>query len=217
MGPYAITQLVHLLGPVAQVTAIGSTPRTRREVSSIGREGECITLEVPTTIAGALRFASGAVVSLASSWDVQAHRRPPIELYGTKGTLAGPDPNQFAGLNSICADGNSWEANGTEAANSRMAPYVLARAVAGLMAGTDPITGGSVDPETPLRLGDLRELGVLDMAAGIDQGRPPRASGELAYHVLETLLGLQHSCASGASVDIHPRPARPTPVNHQPS
>lgn len=213
VGPYYVTQLVNLLGPVAEVVAIGSTPHAQRIATGIGREGERIDVQVFTTAAGALRFASGAIISLAMSWDVQAHRRPPIELYGTGGTLSAPDPNQFAGANSISTDGREWHADGTVTKKPRMAPQALSRAVASLMAGVDPVTGGGVDKETTLRLGDHRGIGLIDMADGIVEGREPRASGELAYHVLETLLGLEQAVLTGTGVAIGSRPARPLPVS----
>lgn len=112
IGPYYVTQLVNLIGPIAEVVAIGTTPRATRTVTSPAREGETIAVEVPTSVTGALLFENGANVSLAFSWDVPAHRRPPIELYGDAGTMSVPDPNQFGSVVRTTSDGSDWHETG---------------------------------------------------------------------------------------------------------
>lgn len=213
IGPYYVTQLVNLLGPVASVCALGATPRAVRT----DRDGRAIPVSVPTSIAGALRFASGALVSLALSWDVPAHDRAPLELYGEGGVLAPPDPNGFDGQTRESTDGRAWETHGHPHPRAQPSPNQLGAAVALLMAGTDPFSGGAIDADTPLRFGDQRGLGVLDMAEAIRTGRLPRASGALAFHVLETLLALERSVAEGGTVAIESRAGRPDamPINRE--
>jgi len=211
VGPYYVTQLVNLLGPVASVSATATTPRSERVASAPGREGQRIAVDVPTTVTGSLLFANGANVSLSVSWDVVAHTRPPIELYGDAGTLTAPDPNRFEGRNSFTRDGREWTSFGADPSSAGMDDASLAHAVARLVSGTDPVTGGPVGPDTPLRFGDRRGLGLLDMVEGLASGRPPRASGKLAYHVLEVLLGLDQSAQSGTVVSIASTAARPEP------
>ena len=97
MGPYYLTALVELLGPIAGVSAVASSAFTERIVGSGPKKGERVSVEVPTHVAGLLRFGSGPVVGLSMSFDVQASRLPPIELWGTEGSLAVPDPNTFGG------------------------------------------------------------------------------------------------------------------------
>ena len=97
MGPYYITTLVNLLGPVAEVAGALATPRAQRSILSDPRKGEVIDVQVPTHVAGLLTFTSGAVVSIVMSFDVARHRHLPIELYGTEGALIVPDPNRFGG------------------------------------------------------------------------------------------------------------------------
>jgi predicted dehydrogenase len=109
MGPYYLTALVNLLGPVATVAGMVSTPRLTREIGSEPRRGQTITVEVPTHVAGTLRFASGALVQIATSFDVAGHRHAPIELYGTAGTLMVPDPNKFGGPVEYLPTGGAWE------------------------------------------------------------------------------------------------------------
>jgi hypothetical protein len=97
MGPYYITTLVNLLGPVASVAGAVATPRRQREILSEPRKGQFVDVQVPTHVAGLLTFASGAVVSIVMSFDVPRHRHQPIELYGTDGAMVVPDPNRFGG------------------------------------------------------------------------------------------------------------------------
>lgn len=47
-----------------------------------------------------------------------------------------------------------------------------------------------------------RGLGVLDMARSIRTGVPHRAAGNLAYHVLDTMVSVSESIESGTFIDI---------------
>lgn len=210
VGPYYLTQLVNLLGPVAEVTAIGSTPRKNRTAAAPGREGETFAVEVPTSVSGGLLFANGANVSLAMSWDVRAHGRHPIEIYGSEGALQAPDPNQFAGMPRLHVDG-AWTPQEVQHP-ARLDEATLTSFVQQLGAGVDPLTGGAVGPDTMARLGDRRGLGVIDLAAAIHEGRAPRCDGRLALHVLEVLLALQDSAIRGGRNRIESTVARPEPV-----
>ncbi|HEY8576684.1 MAG TPA: Gfo/Idh/MocA family oxidoreductase [Devosia sp.] len=97
MGPYYITDLVNLLGPVARVSAMASRLRTERPVTSEPKKGEIMPVRVDTHVTGALGFANGAIVQVGLSFDVAAQRHVPLELYGTDATLIVPDPNFFGG------------------------------------------------------------------------------------------------------------------------
>ena len=109
MGPYYITDLVNLLGPVARVAGMAPAPRPTRTITSEPRSGETITVEVPTHVAGTLAFQSGAVVSIIMSFDVPGHRHLPIEIYGTEASMIVPDPNWFGGEVSVLPKGGDWQ------------------------------------------------------------------------------------------------------------
>jgi len=109
MGPYYITDLVNLLGPVRAVTGAVATPRTERPILSEPLKGQTIHVEVPTHVAGTLEFVAGPVVSIAMSFDVPKHRHLPIELYGTEGALIVPDPNRFGGQIEMAKTGGDWQ------------------------------------------------------------------------------------------------------------
>lgn len=97
MGPYYLTTLIHLLGPITRVT--GSTRRsfTERIATSPARYGERIPVTTDTHIAGVLDFERGPIATLITSFDVWHSSVPRIEIYGSEGTLSVPDPNTFGG------------------------------------------------------------------------------------------------------------------------
>lgn len=97
MGPYYLTALVALLGPVRRVSGSTRISRPMRTVTSQPRYGEVIEVEVPTHVAGLLDFAAGPVAMIMTTFDVQASALPNIEIYGTAGTISAPDPNTFGG------------------------------------------------------------------------------------------------------------------------
>ena len=175
MGPYYITDLVNLLGPVEQVAGMTARSRDRREITSQPLAGQTIQVDIATHVAGTLRFVCGAVATIAMSFDVPQHRHAPIELYGTEATLLVPDPNRFGGTIEIGRN-KTWD--------ERIVEHIYAD-------------------------GNYRIIGVADLAHAIRSGRPHRASGELAYHVLEVMEAFQTSSENGAHVTIESRPERP--------
>ena len=176
MGPYYITDLVQLLGPVASVMGSTARPKSERLVTSEPMKGALIPVEVATHVAGMLEFESGAVVSIAMSFDVPKHRHAPIEIYGDQGSMLVPDPNRFGGEVQLAKTGGEWE--------------------------QVPFTHGHVD-------GEFRSIGVADMATAVVTDRPHRASGALAFHVLEVLEAFQTSADEGRRVKIGSRLDRP--------
>ena len=114
MGPYYITALVNLIGPVARVAGIASRAHKQRTITSEPLRGQTIDVEVATHVAGTLEFASGAVVSMATSFDVPKHRHTPIELYGTEASLLVPDPNRFGGPVELARTPGDWQAQPIE-------------------------------------------------------------------------------------------------------
>lgn len=105
MGPYYVSALVHLLGPVVRVTGAAATPRAERVIGSGPRAGRRFPVEVRTHVTGVLEHAGGALSTLVMSFDVHAARLPRIEVYGTGGSLSVPDPNCFDGPVELYRDG----------------------------------------------------------------------------------------------------------------
>jgi len=97
MGPYYLTTLIHLLGPVRRVTGMSSRPRTERTIGDGPRAGTSFPVGIDTHETGILEHASGALTTLMMSFDIWATHLPYIEVYGSTGSLSVPDPNYFAG------------------------------------------------------------------------------------------------------------------------
>ncbi len=97
MGPYYLSALFQLMGPVRRVTSIAAETFAERVIGSEPHRGERITVRTPTHVAGSLEFHGGAVATLITSFDVWHARLPRIEIYGSEATLAVPDPNTFGG------------------------------------------------------------------------------------------------------------------------
>lgn len=114
MGPYYVTDLVNLLGPVAKVSGQISRLRATRPIFSQPLAGQTIDVEVPTHVAGLLTFRNGAIVTMVMSFDVPKHRHLPIEIYGTEASLIVPDPNFFGGQLELAKPRAEWEDVPTE-------------------------------------------------------------------------------------------------------
>jgi predicted dehydrogenase len=97
MGPYYLTALVNLLGPMRRVAAAAAIAIPERTIGSQPKHGGKIHVETPDHIAGVIDFSGGAVGTLVTSFAVMHSPHPPITIFGTEGTLAVPDPNQFDG------------------------------------------------------------------------------------------------------------------------
>jgi len=220
IGPYYVTQLVQLLGPVIRVSAMSVTPQSRRVISSQPRAGETVDVETPTTLHALLAFASGAVVTLGASWDVRAHRHEPIELYGETGSLYLSDPNFFGG-DTLKADidvaptvVNDWP--GVEAHDKGKSPGEGENSGQG---ESDGSVSGSIHPfsvpnheDSKGRVANYRSAGLADMAAGIQEGRPHRCSFELALHVVDTMTSILTSADKGTFIELATSCERPAPL-----
>src|SRR5262249_19983725 len=181
LGAYYVTQLVTLLGPVARVSAEVSVPFRTRAITSEPLNGQSIDVRVPTTVNGTLAFASGANVTLSHSWDVWKHRRVPLEIYGSEGSLLVPDPNFFGGEPMIAQRRGEWASLDISAH-----PFGVANRTT--------LTGAIV--------ADYRIIGLLDMAVALRTGRTHRVSGALALHVLEVLDAFERSSLEGRHIVI---------------
>jgi len=110
MGPYYLTALVSLLGPVVRVSGSSRITFAERTIGSMPKKGEKIKVEIPTHITGLLEFANGVIGTVITSFDVWDHTLPHIEIYGSLGTLFLPDPNTFGGpVGLLRAEGDKRE------------------------------------------------------------------------------------------------------------
>ncbi|MCU1524773.1 MAG: oxidoreductase [Microbacteriaceae bacterium] len=179
MGPYYLTALVTLLGPVIRVSgALGRSSR-ERVVATGPSAGAPIAVDVDTHVTATLEHASGTASSLTVSFDVWASRIPNIEVYGTGGTISVPDPNRFSDPVELWTSGEqAWQTAG--------------------------VSAGYADA--------ARGFGLADMARAIETDRPHRASGELAFHVLEIMDAVVRAGNEHRVIELGSTVDRPEPV-----
>ena len=169
LGPYYITNLVQLIGPVRAVTALANASFPTRTIGNGPRLGEAVPVDTPTNIHALLAFHNGATVTLSASWDIVANRHSNMEIYGTEGTLYVPDPNFFGGdLDLVARDGHE------EALKTDGHPF-----------GISNITDGQGRARA-----NYRCAGLADMAQAIAEGRPHRCNAELAVHVVDVMVSI---------------------------
>lgn len=179
MGPYYLTALISLLGPIRKISSSSRITFPERTITSNPRYGEKIQVNTPTQINGVIDFESGAIASIITSFDVWHHRLPFIEVYGTEGSLAVPDPNTFDGPVLIRRhDQENW----------REIPLI------------------NVFTE------NNRGLGIADMAFAILNNEKPRASGELAYHVLDVMQGFLDASVDNQAYSLNSTCEQPKPL-----
>lgn len=179
MGPYYLTALVTLLGPIVKVAGMTATSDRERTVATGALAGEVIDVDVDTHVTALLQHASGVVTTLTMSFEVWASDTPLFEVYGTQGTLAVPDPNNFSDPVRVAtsADRSFREV---------------------------PVSGGFTDAG--------RGYGLSDMARAIQQGGEHRASGDLAYHVLEVMEKIIDAAHRSVVLDVVSSVERPAAI-----
>lgn len=109
MGPYYLSALINLIGPIAQVSGMARATYAERTITSEPKRGETIRVNTPTHIASQLGFENGAIGTIVTSFDIWGAELPRIEIYGTKGSLSVPDPNTFGGAVRIKRRESDWE------------------------------------------------------------------------------------------------------------
>jgi predicted dehydrogenase len=97
IAPYYLTAIVSLLGPVASVAGFAETPTAERLLGAGPRAGETVVVEVPTHAATVLQLRSGALATLAVSFEARDQYESGLVVYGSEGVLELPDANQFGG------------------------------------------------------------------------------------------------------------------------
>lgn len=110
MGPYYLSALITLLGPVVEVTGMTSRTRDSRVIATGDRAGIVIPVDVDSHVTALLRHENGAVSTLLVTFDAVGTRSSNIEVHGETGTLAVPDPNLFTGDVDLLALGDDeWQ------------------------------------------------------------------------------------------------------------
>ncbi len=190
MGPYYVTTLVHVFGSVQSVAAVGSTGRRQRTIQVGARRGESFDVGVPTHVAAVASFVDGGVSQSVFSFDSPLSRQGVVEITGTEGTLVIPDPNRFTGEVRLLR---------TPSLAAGISSDAAAAAVMAEPEFSDvEVTGVYAE----------RGIGVLDLARAARTGARPLASGDLGYHVLDTLVAIDEAVHEGRVVEVESRVER---------
>jgi predicted dehydrogenase len=183
MGPYYLTALLNLLGPVKRISGMSAIEIPDRVITSEPKKGTKISVETPDHICGLMEFEAGAIGTIIQSFATRfaefgGPSKQPITIFGTEGTLRVPDPNQFDGPVHVR---QKDEAEWREVPHSFVAGYG-------------------------------RSVGLADMAQAIRAGRKHRCSAEQSFTVLDLMQGFQVSSDSGRAVTPTTKYERPAPM-----
>jgi len=188
MGPYYLTALMNILGPIKRIAGAASIAIPERLITHKNKDGtpgplfgRKITVTTPDHVCGVVEFENGAVGTIITSFATRFplhDGKQPITIFGTDGTLKVPDPNGFDGPVHIRREGDAdWH----EVPNAFVAGYG-------------------------------RAVGLADMAHAIRSGRTHRATAEQAFAALEAMQGFLDSSAGGKFVSIKTPYNRPAPM-----
>jgi predicted dehydrogenase len=179
VGPYYVTALVCMLGPVRRVSGMSRILYPEIRVTRGPAVGQTIGVVSPTFVAGLLEFERGAQVILVNSFGIAGHGLPRLQVYCSNAIIAAPDPNTFGGPVKVRSSGedSTWRE----------------------LSLRDHYESGR----------DLRGIGLVEAVRAIRGGSQPRASGDLAYHVLDVMLSILESHESGRHLTISSTVKRP--------
>jgi predicted dehydrogenase len=198
LGPYYVSALTALLGPVTEVRATGQiSPLERRYGAEGPNKGKAFSVGTFTTVNAILTFGSSANVSFIASWDVWRHGVRPIELHGTLASIRVPDPDTFGGDAELSANNkllNIHDASSVALAGTQT-DWLIHKTGGKTFGGINYPVGNPV-------IANYRSLGLAEMANAIVEGRPHRCSGRFALHTLAVMIGIIESAESGEPVKI---------------
>ena len=189
MGPYYITDLINLVGPIKRVTGFTGMARKDRMVTAEGpMKGKTVPVETPTTIHAVLEAHDGAIITLGASWDVYSHGHHNIELYGTEGSVYVPDPNFFSG-DVIVAD--------IDDNKETLTPW------------DHPLGKPNTELGDGRKVANYRNAGLSDMMDTIETGRVARCGIDVALHAVDVMLSILKAGETGEVVTLSTTCVRP--------
>jgi predicted dehydrogenase len=183
MGPYYLTALLNLLGPVKRIGGMAGIQIPDRTITSEPKKGTKIRVETPDHVCGLMEFESGPIGTIIQTFatrfaEFNGPHKQPITIFGVDGTMRVPDPNQFDGPVHIRMAGeDEW----------REMPHAFVK-------------------------GYGRSVGLADMAYAIRSGRAHRCSAEQAFAVLDLMAAFLDSSDKDMMLKPTTRYQRPAPM-----
>ena len=198
MGPYFLTTLVSLLGPLDSLFCYANRGWDVRNI-----HGKDVDVDVMTNYCAVLKFANGTIGNINLTYDEWKSDLPGMELYGTDGVIIAPDPNTMMGpIRLLKAQEFKTVVNGKASLPEKL------EAIYG------PETFGlfrEIDTVAP-RIGNERGAGLADMAKAIVDGRVPRVSADLCRHVTEAINAFNVCIETGMPYRMTTSFATPEPM-----
>jgi len=198
LGPYYLTVLVFLFGPMTRVCGMSNRSTNTRLIENGPRNGEIIDVEIDTHSLSLIEFDCGVIGSMTMSFDVWESETPRLEIYGSEGSMCIPDLDPVHGANNF--DGPVWFRRRKDS-RWEFQPRPIDRPEQWLVAEN--------------RYGynaNYRGLGLRDLAQARVENREPRADGKLAFHVLEALIAIEESARAQRFQEISSTVKRPDPM-----
>ncbi|MDQ3439731.1 MAG: Gfo/Idh/MocA family oxidoreductase [Planctomycetota bacterium] len=192
MGPYYLTALLNLFGPVKRIMGMASIALPERTITSEPKKGKQITVQTPDHVVGTMEFENGAVGTITQSFamaNAPDQEKQPIRVYGTTGTMRVPDPNQFDGPVHV---------RGRDDAEWREMPHEFPTGYGRSIGAAD--MAYAIRSGRPFRANGEQAFAVLDLMAGFLESsqrgeavspttryaRPAPMPGGLSYGALDT-------------------------------
>ena len=198
MGPYYLTALVNLIGPAKQVQGRCTKVFEEREIGIGPKKGKKFKVKTPTTYLATIQFENDCIIQITLSFDVVAHQRNHIELYGNKGSIIVPDPNMFGGSAFVSVTtGGNWGEHKTD-----MMPL-----------GKINIKSQSSRANESPTNANYRGVGLSEMAYAIENNLEHRCSGELSLHVLDIIDSTMRASQTGTPQEIKTSCKKPKPFS----
>ena len=184
MGPYYISDIVSILGPIEKLSAFASEGSMK--VRPIW--DHTVEVEVGTHFACSMKMKSGVVGSITMSFDVWHSRLPYMEIFGTKGMIRLPQPNMFGGKLELVRGEKVMESV------NRYTDMVERRNAAAMDAVEELVE------EVPLVYEgwfNMRGVGIAEMAVAINNGTENALNARFVRHFEEALMGMEESARTG--------------------
>lgn len=191
MGPYYLTALTTLLGPVEEVFCYASPSFRPRDVRTAVLE----TTEINTNYNGLLKLRSGVYGNINMSFDVWKSKNNGMEIYGTEGMITVPDPNATQGPVYVFRGREFMAEINTIPREEFVKRLMFLHDGEGKYYQEEPLAfvGGN----------NMRGVVVVDMAMAIQEGRPHRTPGEIACHIVDILDCCDQSAAEHRVVEVN--------------
>ncbi|MBB6015171.1 Gfo/Idh/MocA family protein [Deinococcus radiopugnans] len=191
MGPYYLTALVNLLGSVGSVGGSAVSAHAERVIGSGARQGQRVPVRTPTHVTAQLTFAASEASEDAG----------------------GPVATFIASFDVQASELPRTEIYGTEGTLSLPDPNTFGGPLR--IRRTGERDWETIELTRPFQ-DNARGIGLADLLAAVDHSTPHRASGELAYHVLDVMQTVLDAAEAGRTLPVDSRAERPAPLDPRP-